>query len=566
MVEDDDLAFYKKISPVFDGKTFEIPPPTLCQDCRRQRRLAWRNMQVVYKRKCDATGEEIISGYPPNSKFKIYKRDYWISDKWNPIDYGRDFDFSKTFFEQLQQLHLAVPKMHLNVVNMENSEFANNSSGCRNCYLIQNSTDAEESMYSLGLFYSNNCFDCYESFESQYCYECVNIEKCYGCLFSNDCVNCSDSILIDNCTGCKNCFGCSSLSNKQYWIYNKASTKEEFDKTKSKFLNLGIEGRDKAISEALACSQNRPKKFAHYINIENSTGDYLHHCKNTKESFIIDNSENIKYSTNLGYAKDMWDVDFWGDHAQISYEMTEVGQTTNILFSRIVYGNCADIYYSLSVMDGSHDCFGCVGLRHAQYCVFNKQYTKSEYEKMIAKIIEHMQKMGEWGQFFPMYMADFAYNETSAQDHYPLSREEAMKAGANWQDEDFSLKYSGEYYTPKDISEYVQSNNPEAGVEINKLLSGVLQCSITQRPFKIQPQELLFYLDNHIQLPDKHPDERYRTRFKKINPQKVFRRQCMCEESGHDHEGRCKVEFETTYAPERKEKVYCEQCYQKSII
>lgn len=43
----------------------------------------------------------------------------------------------------------------------------------------------------------------------------------------------------------------------------------------------------------------------------------------------------------------------------------------------------------------SSDIFGCIGLRNKQYCIFNKQYTKEEYEKLVPKIIEHMQKNGE---------------------------------------------------------------------------------------------------------------------------------------------------------------------------
>jgi hypothetical protein len=36
--------------------------------------------------------------------------------------------------------------------------------------------------------------------------------------------------------------------------------------------------------------------------------------------------------------------------------------------------------------------FGCIGLRNQQYCILNKQYTKEEYEKTVALIIEHMQQ------------------------------------------------------------------------------------------------------------------------------------------------------------------------------
>jgi hypothetical protein len=32
----DDLAFYDKVSPVFNGKKELIPPPTLCPECREK--------------------------------------------------------------------------------------------------------------------------------------------------------------------------------------------------------------------------------------------------------------------------------------------------------------------------------------------------------------------------------------------------------------------------------------------------------------------------------------------------------------------------------------------------
>jgi len=31
-----------------------------------------------------------------------------------------------------------------------------------------------------------------------------------------------------------------------------------------------------------------------------------------------------------------------------------------------------------------------------KYCILNKQYSKEEYEELVPKIIEHMQKTGEW--------------------------------------------------------------------------------------------------------------------------------------------------------------------------
>ena len=50
-ITDKDLEFYDKISPKFNGEIFQIPTPTLCPDCRNQRRLNFRNEAKLYRRK-----------------------------------------------------------------------------------------------------------------------------------------------------------------------------------------------------------------------------------------------------------------------------------------------------------------------------------------------------------------------------------------------------------------------------------------------------------------------------------------------------------------------------------
>ena len=37
-----------------------------------------------------------------------------------------------------------------------------------------------------------------------------------------------------------------------------------------------------------------------------------------------------------------------------------------------------------------------------------------------------MMKTGEWGEFFPSSLSPFGYNETVAQEHFPMSREEVL--------------------------------------------------------------------------------------------------------------------------------------------
>ena len=101
----------------------------------------------------------------------------------------------------------------------------------------------------------------------------------------------------------------------------------------------------------------------------------------------------------------------------------------NILFSNIVR-NGSDILYSDNLMDRCSHCFGCVGLRTGEYCIFNKPYTKSEYEKEVAKIIAHMQETGERGEFLHPSLSPFGYNETVVQEFLPAEKSDFLSSAS----------------------------------------------------------------------------------------------------------------------------------------
>ena len=90
-IESDDFGFYEKI---------KVPPPTFCPECRMQRRFTWRNERSLYHNKCIATGKNVVSGFSSDSGMIVYERYFWWSDKWDPMSFGVDYDFSKPFFLQ----------------------------------------------------------------------------------------------------------------------------------------------------------------------------------------------------------------------------------------------------------------------------------------------------------------------------------------------------------------------------------------------------------------------------------------------------------------------------------
>ena len=115
-------------------KKYLIPPPTLCPDCRQQRRLSFRNERTLYKRKCDATGKEIVSIYSPDKSYTVYHQDYWWSDAWDPLTYGRAFDFTRSAMEQMEEMMREVPRISVLNGYGENSEYCNHAWKQKDCY------------------------------------------------------------------------------------------------------------------------------------------------------------------------------------------------------------------------------------------------------------------------------------------------------------------------------------------------------------------------------------------------------------------------------------------------
>jgi len=112
----DDFTFYEKIG---------VPPQTWCADCCRQRRMAFRNERSLYKRKDSHTGKDIIATYSGDKLSKVYEAKYWWSDAWDPMEYGKDYDFSRPFFTQLHELIESVPWPALFNFNGVNSDYCN---------------------------------------------------------------------------------------------------------------------------------------------------------------------------------------------------------------------------------------------------------------------------------------------------------------------------------------------------------------------------------------------------------------------------------------------------------
>jgi hypothetical protein len=201
--------------------------------------------------------------------------------------------------------------------------------------------------------------------------------------------------------------------------------------------------------------------------------------------------------------------------------------------------------------------FGCSAIKHGQYCILNKEYSKDEYFKLRDKLIDHMKKTGEYGEFFPSAMSNFGYNETMAQEYFPLSKEEALAKGFKWWDK-LQKTTNKETLKPEQVPDSIYDVSDD-------ILNEVLVCIECGRNYKIVHNELNFYKKHSIPIPSQCFFCRNSARLKFENPFKLWHRTCMCDKKHMHHNGKCEIEFETSYAPDRPEIVYCEKCYQQEV-
>lgn len=560
VIEPDDFGFYEKI---------EVSPPTFCPECRQQRRMTWRNDYNFYPRKCELCGERILSIYSEDKPFKILCPKCWWGDGWDPKEFQQEINFDAPFFSQFRCLMEKTPVLGVlndNNIASINCDYTNYFALGKNCYMVINSWKVENCMYSVCLVGAKDSVDSAvllnggeDLYHAIYVDNSARSRYVYNSASLLDCAFCFD------CRGCTSCFMCFGLRNKSYCFKNKQYTREEYEKILGQYKLGSWSGTQKAQKEYKEFLLQFPHKYANINNCTNCTGEYLVNSKNSKHCYITVRVENSKYFERGDTIKDSYDC-LSGGEQELCYDSINPDNSYKALFTTYCHKDTS-VLYSDSCQS-SENLFGCVGLKKAQYCIFNKQYTKEEYEILVGKMREHMKKTGEWGEFFPSNLSPFCYNESVAQDEFPLSKEEAVKSGFLWQDS--LLKTSGKE-TLKEIPDDIQDVD-------SSIINEILVCRSCQRNYRIVHNEFDFYKKSLIPIPRECFFCRLIELYKERGPVKLWSGKCQCggktSENGvytnttsHSHgEGKCSNEFETSYSPDRSEIVYCEECYQKEVM
>ncbi len=566
-IETDDFSFYERI---------KTPPPTFCSKCRLARKLIWRNERSLYKRKCDLCKENIISMYKADVPFPVYCHECWWSDKWNPLNYGLEYDFETSFFEQFSNLQKVVPRPSSYSTKNVDSEYCNYTAHMKGGYLMFGSWFSENCGYGQTVLESKDCWDCLFIKKCELCFACSNCTQSNQLYFSRQCSNCIDSAFLYDCRNCQNCLFSFNLRNKNYHVFNKQVSKEEFTKIKNEILS-SHSALQKAMSDFNKLVQEKAlHKFMTGERNHNVSGEFIYGSKNVHESYYINDGENEKYAVRGGAGeKDAMDV--FGVHAgELAYECNNIDFSSRCFFS--VNGeNNMDCSYLVDC-DHLNNSFGCIAVRKKEYCILNKQYDEKTYKELKEKIISQMSdkpytdkkgRIYKYGEFFPMEICIHKYNETLAQEYVPVSEEKAKEMGYSWD------SVEEKSYVPtkswKDLPDNVDQVD-------DSILSEIILCEAWDldkdsaqkhkctKAFRIIPNELTMYKKWNLPLPRKCPNTRNFEMSQLRNSVNFWDRSCMCEKDNHFHgNDKCEIEFKTSYSPDRTEKIYCEKCYQQEV-
>ena len=536
-IEPEDFQFYERL---------DLPLPTLCSYCRWKHLLAFWVFGRFRKTTSALSGKTIITTFPESVKFPLYDRNEFVSDQWDPLRCGLDYDQTSSFFEQFQKLQAKVPHPHQSGTKNVSCEWSDDVWNSRECYLCRSLLDCEFVSYGYRTFGCKNSIDLTYCFETELSYDCLNCFKCYKLRYSSHSHNCLDSQFLYDCRNCTNCFMCWNLRNKQYCIMNEQYSKEAYFEKMKEFNTHSWQGIQKLKNqfERIVKEEVVHRTDFNFQNV-NSSGNFITQSKNCFNCYFVDKSENARNTfRGLGYKDVIDSVGSIAEKSALSAVDTYMYETIATLHS----SNCRYSAY-LDYCEDLEYCFGCVGLRKKKYCVLNKQYTEEEYFALIEKIKTSMKKQGEWGRFFPFSMAYSGYNLSLANISFSETRQNISAIGGLWEEPEI-ISYDGAV------------NGDELPDRIDEISDSIcgqrIICPETKMSFNISSQELTFCRDHGIPLPHYHFDHRTLLRFKPMSIM-IYPQKGTCYF--------CKNQITHYYPVELGyQKIACVECYQREVV
>lgn len=252
------------------------------------------------------------------------------------------------------------------IFNSTNIYFGFDVLDSNNCHYVFDSIECKDCIDCTHLYQCQRCYDCvqsYKSFDLSYCDYCAACIECYFCL---------------RCKELQNCFGCVELINKQYCIFNKQYSKEEYKQKVQELLKDPPSKNLKKLYE-LAKDYPAPHKALprRTPNINSPYGNYIYRSINCYYCFDGTTLTSCGYLFDSNFMENSWDCSRCNKCIEC-YECLDTHESNNSFFLLNCL-KCADCIHCYSCRN-CQNCIGCVNLENKQYCILNRQLDKSTFD------------------------------------------------------------------------------------------------------------------------------------------------------------------------------------------
>ncbi len=142
----------------------------------------------------------------------------------------------RLFLSKYLEFRLSFPHRANRITNCENSrgDFLFNSKNLRSCFVC---SDLEDSAYSWDIARGiSHVYDSHYSPASELVYNCLSAVQSYKSICCVSCWDASEVSYSFQCFYSKNLLGCVGLKNKQYCIFNKQYSAEEYTQLSAKIV------------------------------------------------------------------------------------------------------------------------------------------------------------------------------------------------------------------------------------------------------------------------------------------------------------------------------------------
>ncbi len=378
----------------------------------------------------------IISKFPETNRIKsVIPNKEFENSRDDLINHWIDYDFSKNFFDNFSDLLLTINIFDFIVYwAVENVFFSDMTLNSRNVYLwFTIINNCENIFYSFSV--KDNFKDVFHSVSvyqnSSVVFSSSWVNESYKIFYSRFINNSNNIWFSSNLTGCSECLFCNDLVNCSYYIENIKYEKEEYLQKKEELL------RDK--HKYLDYYKTVQKVWKNY-NSTNVVWSGFHNSIDVKNWYYwynVKNGNNLIFVWWINGNENMYDIiTAWAPKASDLYWIMWANGENLYICMNVT--NSSNIYYSYFVTDCSY-CIWCIWIKNRSYCIFNKQYTKEQWDELADKILSSMENDWSLWKFFPWRINPFYFNDTMAWLLWNFKKEEVENDWFMWRNEEVKV-------------------------------------------------------------------------------------------------------------------------------